>query len=422
MTLPPDSERAAGIGVYATDAPPCAARLRTEPDDFVVEEAFRLGAVSTRPLAGSVPLYRVEKRGIDTLHVARAMERVLKSRVAYAGMKDKRASATQYMTPTSTRSERPSEVEDPSFSAKLVGYLPRPISRSMAAGNRFRITLRGCCPEIGARVSQALAAAASLRIPNFYGLQRFGARDQVTHLVGREIVRGRLAEAVRLLLAEPRSADDERTAQARRLMADGRYAEGARLLPERQDVERAVARRLAARPEDSLGALRAAPVAVRRLYVQAFQSYIFNRTLSAAVAAGADISAALQGDNWGELAADGLNLAKVHGVREPMVRGAVPLVQLVGYAHRDYGSRFDRFLGEVMREEQVAAGEFCVKGMQEVSLEGGFRKAYLSVSEPTSEVSGDVARLGFTLPRGGYATVLLREIIKPEDPFASGFA
>jgi len=30
--------------------------------------------------------------------------------------------------------------------------------------------------------------------------------------------------------------------------------------------------------------------------------------------------------------------------------------------------------------------------------------------------------LEFALPRGGYATVLLREIIKPADPFASGFA
>lgn len=422
MSLPPESERAVGMGVYATDSPQCRARLRVEPHDFVVEEAFGLGDISSVPSEGWVPLYRVEKHGIDTLHVAKAMGIALKSRVAYAGMKDKRAAAVQYMTPTSTRADRPNEVDQPNFSAKLVGYLPRPVSRSMVAGNRFEITLRECCGEIEPRITSVLAAAASLKIPNFYGLQRFGARDQVTHLVGREIVRGRIDEALRILLARPRSADDDKTAEARRFLAGGKYAEGARLLPERQDVERAIARRMAAKPGDPVGALRAAPVAVRRLYVQAFQSYLFNRTLSVAISAGVDISSAVRGDNWGELAADGLNLAKVHGVREPMAEGAVPLVQLVGYAYRNYGSRFDRCLEDVMAEEGATPSQFFVRGMEEVSLEGGFRKPHLKVSAPTSEVSGDVAKLGFALPRGGYATVLLREIIKPQDPFASGFA
>jgi tRNA pseudouridine13 synthase len=422
LIQPPDSEKAVGMEVYATDSPPCHARLRVRPDDFVVEEAFGLKAVSSQLAAGSVPLYRVEKRSMDTLHVARLMAMSLKSRVAYAGMKDKRAAAVQYMTPTSSRSERPKVVEDPNFTATLVGYLPRPISRSMIAGNRFRITLRECCPEIGERISQVLDAAASLRLPNFYGPQRFGTRDSLTHLVGRAMIQGKFEEAVRILLCKPRSADDEQTIEARRLMAEGKYEEGGMLLPERQDIEKAVARRLAREPGNSIRAMRAAPIAVRRLYAQAFQSYLFNRTLSRATAKGIDISSPQPGDNWGELAHDGLNLAKVHGVREPIIEGAVPLVQLLGFAYRNYGSRFDECIQKVMEEEQVEPREFFVKAMQEVSIEGGFRRPHLAVSEPTSEVSGEVAVLGFALPRGGYATVLLREIIKPSDPFASGFA
>ena len=422
MIQPPDSEKAVGMQVYATDFPPCHARLRAGPDDFTVEESFGPSAISAQPGPNYVPLYRVEKRSMDTLHVAQAMGRALKSRIAYAGMKDKRAVAVQYMTPTSSRSIRPAQVEEPNFRATLVGYLPRPISRSMIAGNRFRITLRECCPEIGTRIAEVLDVAASLKVPNFYGPQRFGARDPVTHLVGRAIIRGRFDEAVKALLSEPRSTDDERTLKARRLIAEGKYREGARMLPEGKDVERAVARRLGSDPKNAVGAIRAAPIAVRRLYVQAFQSYLFNRTLSAAIARGIDISYAQQGDNWGELARDGLNLTKVHGVREMIVQGAVPLVQLAGYANRNYGSRFDERMQKVLEEEDVEGRDFFVNEMQEVSLEGGFRRAHLAVSGPTSEVSGDVARLTFELPRGGYATVLLREVIKPIDPFASGFA
>jgi tRNA pseudouridine13 synthase len=387
-----------------------------------VEESFASNEVSTQPAAGRIPLYRVEKRSVDTLHVARAMAAALKSRTAYAGMKDKRAAAVQYMTSTSSRSERPPTVEDEGFRATLVGYLPRPISRSMIAGNRFRIVLRECCPHIGECIDQALSVARSLKLPNFYGLQRFGTRDHVTHLVGKAIIQRRMDDAVRTLLCEPRTADDEQTLQARRLLSEGKYEEGSRRLPERQDIERRIARQLARKPGESVAALRAAPIEVRRLYVQAFQSYLFNRTLSEAIRRGMDLSFPQAGDNWGELARDGLNLGKVHGVREPMAEGAVPLVQLVGYAHRNYGSRFDECLQKVMAEEGVEPRNFFVEEMQEVSAEGGFRRPYLAVSEPRSEVSGDVATLEFTLPRGGYATVLLREIIKPADPFASGFA
>jgi len=418
----PESDRAVGMEVYATKTSPCHAKLRTTDSDFGVEEAFGKGAVSDIQGPGMVPLYRVEKHSVDTLHVARALAGPLKSRVTYAGMKDKRAVAVQYMTPTTSKAARPPVVEEDRFTARLVGYLPRPISRSMIAGNRFRITLRECCSEVSDCVQQALDNARSMRLPNFYGHQRFGTKDQVTHRVGKELVQRRFKDAVWALLCERRSSDDEEADRARRLLADGKYDEGSRLLPERQDVERMVARRLAKGPSEYVHALRAAPIAVRRLYVQALQSYLFNRTLSEAVRRGIDISSVTAGDNWADLAKDGLNLGKVHGVREELVEGAVPVVQIPGHAFRNYGSRFDECLQRVLADEGIDPRSFFVEEMQEVSAEGGFRRAHLVVSEPSFKVAEDVATLEFALPRGGYATVLLREIIKPADPFASGFA
>ena len=55
--------------------------------------------------------------------------------------------------------------------------------------------------------------------------------------------------------------------------------------------------------------------------------------------------------------------------------------------------------------------------MQAVSDEGGFRQAAIkcqsfSVTEPF---------VSFTLSRGSYATILLREMMKPSDPIAAGF-
>ena len=60
--------------------------------------------------------------------------------------------------------------------------------------------------------------------------------------------------------------------------------------------------------------------------------------------------------------------------------------------------------------------------MQELSQEGGFRRPQLVVADASWSVDGDVATLEFTLPRGQYATVLLREIVKADDPAAVGLS
>jgi tRNA pseudouridine13 synthase len=98
------------------------------------------------------------------------------------------------------------------------------------------------------------------------------------------------------------------------------------------------------------------------------------------------------------------------------------MVQIAGYAFRDYGSRFDACLKEIMDEEGVAPPEFYVKEMQEVSSEGGFRRPHVAIREPRWDVEGNVVRLGFTLGKGQYATILLREVIKPDDPASAGLA
>jgi tRNA pseudouridine13 synthase len=418
----PDAEKEVGIEWYATFGEPCRALAKASPDDFVVSEQANTTDLVTEEKPGYYPFYRVEKRSIDTLHMAEELSSALKSRVSYGGMKDKKARSVQFVTPTSLRSERPAKVSRERFTADLVGYVPKPISRAAVAGNRFDITLRDCCPQISESIEEAMRLAERRGLPNFYGLQRFGASGAGTHRIGKALVKADFEGAVRLMLFADRPSDNERTGAAREAMAAGRYEEGAGLLPPGRDSERRVARELGRHPGDWVRALRAVQVRVRRLYVQAYQSLLFNRTLSAALEKGEDLGTARQGDNWAELSADGLVTSRVRGVRDPMAPGAVPMVQIAGYAFRDYGSRFDACLKPVLAAEEVAPREFFLQEMQEVSSEGGFRRPHLAIREPGWDVEGSTARLRFVLGRGQYATVLLREVIKPDDPAAAGLA
>jgi tRNA pseudouridine13 synthase len=150
---------------------------------------------------------------------------------------------------------------------------------------------------------------------------------------------------------------------------------------------------------------------------------MFNKTLSRALASELDISAMEDGDNWAELDDSELGVKKIHGVRETRIPEGVPMVQLAGYAFRDYGSRFDKLTMAVMAQEGVTAKDFYIKELQEASAEGGFRVPHMQVRDARLEDEREgTAVLGFVLARGQYATVLLREIIKPDDPRASGLA
>ena len=422
MRVAAEAEKEVGIMTYATPGEPCGAHAKSEPGDFVVEEQISLVGLVDSERPDYYPLYRVEKHHIDTLHMAEELADALRSRVSFGGMKDKRADAVQYATPTSLRALRPQAVERERFTAKLAGYLPAPLTRGSTVGNRFEITLRGCCADMGHRIEDALQLAEAKKVPNFYGLQRFGASGAGTHRIGRALVTGEFEQATRLILLEPRDRDDDSVRAAREAMSRGDYGEGGRLLPPGRDVEKLVARELDRHPQNWVRALRAVPIRVRRLYVQAYQSAMFNRTLSVALERGEDISTLQAGDNSAEVSVDGLVTGRVMGVNDPHAQGAVPMVQVVGYAFRDYGSRFDRCARAVLEEEGVSPAQFYLQEMQEVSSEGGFRRPHLAVRDASWEDEGDTAKLGFTLGRGQYATVLLREIIKAPDPEASGLS
>ncbi len=421
MRSAPDADAAVGMEMFVTPGEPCQGRAKSTPEDFVVEEYMSLPTVSESDGEGLFPLYRVEKKGIDTMHMERELADALKSKVSFGGMKDSRAVATQYVTPTSRRSERPELVERGRFTATRVGFVGEPISRANIVGNRFDVVLRGCCGDVGDRVAWAFRLGAEGRLPNFYGLQRFGARGAPTHLIGKAIVSGDFKGAVGMMLWTPQRGDSEHVKEAKEAMLQGRVAEGASALPPGMDTERMVAGRLARKPDDWTGALRAVPIRLRRLYVQAYQSFLFNRTLSRFLGEGGDISAAVPGDNWCELQ-DGIVPGRVAGVKEGPKPGSAPMVQMAGYAFRNYGSRLDACAVRVMEEEGVGPRDFYVNEMQEVSAEGGFRLARMTVKNAECEASGGTARLRFALGKGQFATVLLREVLKPDDPESSGLA
>jgi tRNA pseudouridine13 synthase len=147
---------------------------------------------------------------------------------------------------------------------------------------------------------------------------------------------------------------------------------------------------------------------LRRFFVEAFQSFVFNQTLSRAYEFGENLLQPQLGDVCFD---KDDNLGRYQN--NPLQRLTMPLV---GYSYSKK-NRFDNFISQILVEQQITPKDFFVKEMQEASEEGGFRQVIIlckdfAINEPYVE---------FTLSRGSYATILLREIMKPVDPIAAGF-
>jgi tRNA pseudouridine13 synthase len=100
-------------------------------------------------------------------------------------------------------------------------------------------------------------------------------------------------------------------------------------------------------------------------------------------------------------------------------RRLVPAIRMAGYSFQPGNGRFENITRAVMHEEEVTAKDFYIKEMQELSHQGGFRQASLWCMD--FSYKRDPLTVYFKLPKGSYATTLLREIIKPDDPIRSGF-
>jgi tRNA pseudouridine13 synthase len=330
------------------------------------------------------------------------------------GIKDAKAVTTQYAGMERVIRNPPAELKSRHTRLTLKGFTKHPLQKKFLAGNKFEIRiynvrssdLSGFVPHIG-------------KVGNFYGLQRFGSERLVTHLIGREIVKRNFIQAVELLLCHTTEFDTQMSREIRNKCVDpSNYRQVLKMLPRGMDIERQVLSALVA-GRDTIAALRAVPITIRRLFVQAYQAYIFNRCLSRAVMEGEDLLQPQTEDLCFEMEGPA-TFGRIIKYNPSSKTKLVPAIRMAGYTFQPGKGRFENITRAIMQEEEeVSAKDFYIKEMQELSHQGGFRQAPLWCTDFRYE--RDPLTVSFKLPKGSYATTLLREIIKPGDPIRSGF-
>lgn len=389
-----------GIFVYSTSFEGIGGKIKSTADDFFVSEVLDENVISKISQKGGYAVYKLKKHGIDTNHALDEIFRIHGLKLKSLGLKDSNATTEQFVCATNTRSlERFSTNR---YELERVGFVPKPLTKKDMIANQFKIRIEG------AAFSKISNFGQLDKILNFYGYQRFGSKRPVSHLIGKAILQNDFERAVSLLLSFTSKYDLAENTQIRKMLEDrSNYAKALKEIPPQMDLERTVLSEMITHNEP-LKALHSMPLSIRRFFIQAFQSYVFNCTLSKIFEDDEDWLSPKEGDVCYDMKN---KLGRYEN--DPQQRLAIPIV---GYAYSKK-NRFDYQISKILESEQVKPKDFFVKEMQEVSDEGGFRQVKIkcenfSVNEPV---------VSFTLSRGSYATILLREIMKPTDPIEAGF-
>jgi tRNA pseudouridine13 synthase len=382
-------------------------KLKQQPEDFRVEE------ISQPELGeGRFALYRLAKKSLGTPEAIGAIcraWRLKREAVAVGGLKDRHAVTRQHLSIENGPRRRLSQTN---FSLEYLGQMSRPFESSDIAANRFEIVVRDLGPPDVEKIAGLLPRIVEGGVPNYFDDQRFGSVGESGDFVARPWCLGDYDRALWLALAEPNSHDRPGVRQEKQALCDHWGNWEACRKNAVHPVARAAMERLCRQPGDTRGAFIRIPQHERRMYLEAFQSFLWNRVLAESIRASFDAA------HLFDVEIGRSPLAFYRNVPSPEARERLerPLPLPSARERAELGpltELYERVAGEFGLE----CRQLRVKYPRDSFFSRGSRRALFSPKDCSAEPGEDEENPGrrklllrFELPPGCYATILVKRL------------
>ena len=351
-----------------------------EPEDFIVEELPLYEPSGT----GTHTYFAIRKRNLSTMEAINRIARELQVPTrdfGYAGLKDKNAITTQVLSVEGITPERVLRIEQPGIEVLWAERHTHKLRVGHLRGNRFELTLRDISHDALSLVNTVMERLVTEGVPNRFGVQRFGNKND-SHLIGKALVKAEWETVVRYMGTNDTQQTDGVVHRMQRELA-------------RKSVEKVVV---------------SIPYRLRKLYLSAYQAHLFNTVLEKRMP---HLGRLLEGD-----------IAVKHSNRAPFLVEAPTVEQpradafeispsgpIFGYKMRMPTGDVLTLETSILAEEAVRLEKF--RKVVGIRLPGTRRPLRMPIQlHKVSIVGNDLGiRLGFTLPAGGYATVVVEELL-----------
>ena len=384
--------------------------IKGSPQDFLVEEI----AAYQPSGQGEHCFAQIEKRGIATLEALRRLSKALgvqERDLGYAGMKDAVGVTRQTVSIPRVAPEKVLSLQIPGISVLSAVLHGNKLRLGHLKGNRFRIRVRGALPGAAARAEEVLAILETRGVPNRFGSQRYGVQGN-SHRIGAALLRGAFREAVDTLIGDPAAVSDERWRRAIEAYRGGDLAGSLALFPGHFRAERELLGRLVQRPDAFEKAFNSVQPRLKRLYLSAFQSSLFDQVLEARL------------DRLEQVAEGDIAFKHENGACFLVKDAVAESIRAQSFEISATGPIFGCTMMEpegaqleleqaVLAAEELTPASFNLPGA--LRMEGERRPFRVPLAGAGVEVAdaGDLV-VSFSLPRGSYATCVMSEIMKTE--------
>ena len=412
---------------YVTTQEGIGGTIRNQYEDFYVEEIPEVIPEGEGP---NVYVW-IEKLGRTTLDVVLDIARDLhisRKRMGFAGMKDKKALTRQWICIANMDSEEQlNQVKALDGTIYKTDFLKvvrgrKKLRMGQLKGNKFRILIRDLDDiEKSADVAEEVLGQLEVTgVPNYFGWQRFGKPRTNTHLVGRALVENDLKKAVGTYIGNPSEDESEENQLARKAYDEGNLEESLNLMGKGMRYEKMMIKELIRDSKKGeltdksyMNALHALPKPLQRMFVHAYQSYLFNEAVSNRVEMG--INKYVEGDIIIDME-EHIVRDKTPGEFQELIDNfqANPTCPLYGTKVPYAGGKVGEMEENVLKKYDLEKSDFEVPKMPRLGSHGLRRSMRFQVWDTSAVATDDGVLCEFSINKGSYATAVLREIMKED--------
>lgn len=445
-----NSEEIVGIKGYSTSTAPIDGQIKNDIADFIVREIIPSGEIlNTREKSENdysfdkkkdrYTSFTLIKKNTDTIFAAKVIAEYLHiydTEVLWAGIKDNTAITAQRMMVPGNQIERLKQFKAKNLTITNIQPSRKPIEIGSLWGNNFEINIRKTTQsfdELKSILAEWNTQVQANGFPNFYGLQRFGQYRPNSHNVGRLLFLGKYQEAYEEFLFKVYPEEYKPIKEFRKLLASNPPISELKDWPTPLSYEKQIYDGLQKSNGNYAQAFQYLPKALLNLIFSSYQSYLFNRVISYRLKQKDPLGSPVKGDIVGILMEKrglpslvcyqygGWNDESINKAFEHE-RGTI-LAPILGYkTNLSLYPYFEKTYQEILKEENFSQEQFQNGFTGYFNYEGTFRpifqkptnlmisQAYILNEYPNKDPNG--IKVEFSLPKGTYATMLLRELMK----------
>jgi len=309
-------------------------KIKQNPEDFFVKEIpdYQLNQKE------EYSYFLLKKRDYTTMNAISKIANKLKipiKLIGFAGNKDKTAVTEQTISIKNLKVTDIEKLNLKDIKLEYIGNSNKPISLGDLKGNEFKIIVRNL------QTKRTITKSID-RIPNYFGPQRF-SKNNIE--IGKYLVKKNFKKAIDLI------------------------------------DQRIVNEFLEDNPANFVGAIRYLPLKTRKIYIHAYQSFLWNKTV------------------------------KEYLKTYPNKNESIPII---GFGTELTNNKIREIIKEIMQQEDINQRDFIIPQIPELSEEGSERFLFTKPKNLIIKIEKDElnenkfkAIVEFSLPKASYATIII---------------